>query len=340
MIYRAKVLEALSKPLPRSSHGVSIYKNKLYLFGGENVARVPIGSELHCLDLNDKSSLEWTTLNVNEKDKPSPRVAHSQTIVNDTIYIFGGRQGVQMNEAPLNDIYRIKLSEDSLKWENIVTKGQIPSERSFHGMCSGKSLDGGDAIYIFGGCGASGRLNDVYMLDLETLEWIQFPSFDKIAGRGGASFFCSNNFLYVVSGFIGKETNDAYSMNLTTKTWREETVTGKFRPRSVCAHSKISVKGSDYLAVFGGEVNPSEKGHEGAGSFANDLILLPINTSTGELECAFEVELNGPAAVSRGWTMMASDSENEGLFMYGGLTGSDENPLRLDDVVCIEVDAC
>lgn len=337
MRYNATVLEVITKPLSRSSHGISFFKNKLYLFGGENVARVPIGSELHCLDVSDKSNLEWKSVAVSEGMIPSPRVAHSQAIVNDTIYIFGGRQGVHMSEAPLNDMYRIKLSEEVLFWEKVEAKGDIPSERSFHGMCSGKSLSGNDAIFIFGGCGASGRLNDVYMLDVISLEWTKLPSFDKISGRGGASFFYSNNFLYVVCGFIGSETNDAYSLNLETKSWREEKITGKFRPRSVCAHTSIDVSGTNYLAIFGGEVNPSEKGHEGAGGFANDLLLLPISSATGELETVVEAELLGSSVSSRGWTMMTPDNEGSKLYIYGGLTGSDENPVRLDDLVCLDI---
>ena len=37
----------------------------------------------------------------------------------------------------------------------------------------------------------------------------------------------------------------------------------------------LQIKGKgNYLLVFGGEVDPSSKGHEGAGGFANDEILI------------------------------------------------------------------
>jgi len=37
--------------LTRSSHDISFYKNKLYVFGGENVARVPINNVMNIYDL-------------------------------------------------------------------------------------------------------------------------------------------------------------------------------------------------------------------------------------------------------------------------------------------------
>ena len=50
------------------------------------------------------------------------------------------------------------------------------------------------------------------------------------------------------------------------------------RPRSVCA----SMAMPDALLLFGGEVSPSDRGHEGAGGFAGDL--LAIDPLDGELQ--------------------------------------------------------
>ena len=44
--------------LPRSSHGVAVHENILYLFGGEHKARHAINTDLLALDLQ-ASSPEW-----------------------------------------------------------------------------------------------------------------------------------------------------------------------------------------------------------------------------------------------------------------------------------------
>lgn len=338
MKYSVQLATTKTKPLSRSSHGISMFDHKVFVFGGEHTARIPIGSQLYSLDLTSTNP-DWVEVEV--ENAPPPRVAHAQTIVGSWLYIFGGRQGIHMNEAPLNDMYRINLaSSTTLRWEKVELTGDIPCERSFHGICSGQNCNGGSSIYVFGGCGASGRMNDVHELDLETLVWKEHPSCDDIIGRGGACFFCVDQSLYVVCGFIGEETNDAYSYNLKTNEWRVETgVTGKFRPRSVCGHSVFHQNGQDYLAIFGGEVNPSEKGHEGAGGFSNDLLLFSINNETGQLDAVIDCALNGTAATPRGWTTMVSDNCHGRLLMFGGLSGSDEAPNRLDDTVILDI-AC
>ena len=54
----------------------------------------------------DIKNKKWEIIN-NSSDinVPPIRLAHSQCVVNDKIYIFGGRQGVQMGEGALHDLY-------------------------------------------------------------------------------------------------------------------------------------------------------------------------------------------------------------------------------------------
>jgi hypothetical protein len=121
-----------------------------------------------------------------------------------------------MDEAPLNDLYVLDL--DTMIWKEIKTSNDAPCARSFHCMAASAA---GDTLYLFGGCGVSGRLSDVHRLNLETMTWEELIHSDKIKGRGGANFFSSlahhrhgsEGLLYVIAGFIGAETNDVYSLN-------------------------------------------------------------------------------------------------------------------------------
>mmetsp|Transcript_13273 Transcript_13273/g.24907 ORF Transcript_13273/g.24907 Transcript_13273/m.24907 type:complete len:374 (+) Transcript_13273:147-1268(+) len=355
--------------LPRSSHGISFYSGKLYVHGGEHVARTPISSDVLSVSLlqGQEGQAEGTPHLFDFKvetvsgDIPPPRVGHAQVRVENQLYIFGGRQGIHMDEAPMNDLYALDL--DTMVWKEIKTAGSIPCSRSYHCIAAG-SEEGG-AIYVFGGCGESGRLSDVYRLNLNDMTWENIIATDHIKGRGGANFFtspCANlsgsskgDTLYVIAGFIGAETNDVYSFDpfpsgsdttTATSSWKEEIkASGNFRPRSVCAHCNVQWKGKEYLAVFGGEVSPSDKGHEGAGGFANDLLLFPIDSSSGRLEEPISVSLAVDAKdggdsmiVPRGWTMMCQDDSVEGrLVVFGGLSGSDEEPTRLNDVIVMQL---
>ena len=99
------------------------------------------------------------------------------------------------------------------------------------------------------------------------------------------------------------------------------------------------VNGDDsYIVVFGGEVDPSDKGHEGAGGFSNDLILIS--------EKSFNVEKISKAMIEtdewplqRGWSAGCTTS-NSGkcrLTVFGGLSGDDNNPQRLNDLWVLSI---
>jgi len=86
---------------PRSSHGMSVIDNKIIVFGGENEARTPIDSALNVFDYESKS---WEEVAVSNGKAPSHRVAHAQAVVGKKLYVFGGRQGIGMDEKPLSDL--------------------------------------------------------------------------------------------------------------------------------------------------------------------------------------------------------------------------------------------
>ena len=84
--------EVKSSPVSRSSHGVSIVGDTVYMFGGEHEARTPVANDLHSLDLS-QATLEWRKVAVTG-DVPSARFGHGQCSVGPFLYVFGGRQGL------------------------------------------------------------------------------------------------------------------------------------------------------------------------------------------------------------------------------------------------------
>jgi len=308
---------------------------KLVVFGGENVPRVPIDSTLHVLALSSSSrkdvpSGNWEVVEVKGDDNvPPTRVAHAQAVLNDTLYIFGGRRGITMDEKPLADLWKFDWNEKT--WEEVVCTGSIPEARSYH-----KLISAGNLLYCFGGCGASGRLSDLHSFDAKTSTWTKLPAYEKIAGRGGACFQANGagTALYVVAGFTGKEARDLYRYDIASSTWTQlEDFPNSISARSVTAG--CTVPNLDMVCVFGGELEPSAHGHEGAGNFSNDVLCL--NTTPKE-ERISRVTLADPGSEQpcpRGWlesTLLRTGNGTADIAVYGGLSGTDESFTRNDDL--------
>ena len=86
------------------------------------------------------------------------------------------------------------------------------------------------------------------------------------------------------------------------------------------------------IYYFGGEVDPSQNGHEGAGDFSNEVQML--DGITGKVMTTNKIAGN-EKPLARGWsdaTTFLDDNGNENLIIFGGLSGNDENPKRLNDI--------
>lgn len=177
-----------------------------------------------------------------------------------------------MNEEALSDMWMFDINE--CKWTQVDygNKDAAPCARSFH-----KVVGVDQKLYVFGGCGASGRLADLYEFDTKTALWEKLPSFSKISGRGGAGFAKSsdNSKLFVVGGFSGVEMNDIFAYDIKTQAWSEISPGTVRVPKfSVSSSATLHVGQEGVIVFFGGEVQPSEKGHEGAGKCETVILLL------------------------------------------------------------------
>ena len=186
-------------PGPRSSIGVSSTGGgPVFVRGGEKGARVPAGiAQVFRFNV---SSLEWSKISPQDGSaKPSNRNAHAQAALGDEIYVFGGRQGVEVGESALNDLW--VWSAKTGAWREVEPQGDhVPEPRSYHAMTSA-----GGRLFLFGGCGQEGRLADFHSFDPLTSRWEQLPSPPGIAGRGGATLEAAGDLICLFSGFEGKE---------------------------------------------------------------------------------------------------------------------------------------
>jgi len=348
---------AAQEPCPRSSHGLSLARNGtcIILHGGEHFARTPLDSS-QCTWMAEKSpetasststtaSWKWRLICHRKEDVcPPARIGHAQAAIGDKVYIFGGRRGVEMQEQALDDLWVLDCRGDigTEVWSQVSTGAHVgPGPRSFH-----KMIAVGTDLYVFGGCGTEGRLADLYKFDTLQNTWEDLGA-SLLRGRGGANLIhlpaagkSGAGKLAVVAGFCGEETNDGHQYDLAQerRSWDPSLMDidglANLRPRSVCVSGTIPSLGM--AVIFGGEVNPSDRGHEGAGGFENDIVVL--DASTGEMVQSdggiLKQESTTSWPMNRGWTdgAVLDQEAKTCLYIFGGLAGDDSNPVRLGDL--------
>eukprot|EP00775_Hariotina_reticulata_P003513 gene3513-3783_t len=292
-----KLEQAGAVPGPRSSHAICCIGDDVYMFGGELQARVPVDDGLYKGSL---SSGVWSKLHAAEGTSPGPRVAATMVAVGNKIYLFGGRTGIDMGEGAQSDLFVFDTC--TLTWTPLPQQqddlAAAPPPRSYHAMAAA-----GGKVYIFGGCGTSGRLSDLWCFDPSSSSWTKMPACDAVGPRGGPVLVAApdDTKLFVMGGFNGAEMADCHVFDISSSSWscptccsapqQQPTAGGSCsRPlvmplaRSVfgaAAHG--CCQGRDHqpdpadesascshwchIVTFGGEVSPSDKGHAGAGNF-------------------------------------------------------------------------
>ncbi|CAF1120744.1 unnamed protein product [Rotaria sordida] len=295
-------------PSSRSSHTLTAIDNHLYLFGGEHDPRVTIDNDVWQFNVNDN---RWKCLSVNQDERPLPRLAHAAAAVEHKLFIFGGRTSVNMTDDTLDDLYSFDI--DLNQWTQYKKTSDIeewPEKRSYHSMVSSA-----DQLFIFGGCGEQDRYNNLWQYDTINKQWKQLPSpnSQQLVPRGGCALVYLNNALWIFGGFCGRELDDIASFDLVTNSWTYIT-DAKISPRSVFAFGCLD----GILIGHGGEQDPSELGHAGAGEFADDVIIIQPVKENGECVQTKRLEFSKPIGGKRGWHAGATIKNT--FYIFGGNT--------------------
>lgn len=301
-------------PGARSSHAITIVGQKAYAFGGEFKPRVPVDNYLHMFDLNEQT---WSVAEVTG-DVPPPRVGVSMAAVGEIIYVFGGRDATHKE---LNELY--SFDTNSNKWTLISSGDTGPPDRSYHSTTADDKR-----VYVFGGCGVTGRLNDLWAYDVVEKIWVKFlvPG-ENCKPRGGPGLAVAQGKIWIVYGFSGVELDDVHCFDPVDEKWVEVETRGE-KPSARSVFSTVGI--GKHIFVYGGEVDPSDLGHLGAGKFSSDFYML--DTETGVWTKLDDQSNSGDDHPGpRGWCAFAPGNQNGqlGLLVYGGNSPSND---RLDDI--------
>ncbi|ODQ65979.1 hypothetical protein NADFUDRAFT_82875, partial [Nadsonia fulvescens var. elongata DSM 6958] len=152
-------------PPCRTNHSIVTYQDKLYLFGGTDGKLWY--SDTYVFDPVDST---WTVLDCTGYI-PAPCEGHSATIVDDIMYIFGGRNS---KGEDLGVLSALRLSTQ--RWYTFQNMGPGPSARSGHSMSSFND----NKIIVMGGESPEDEINNqdseaktstVYILDTTRIKY-------------------------------------------------------------------------------------------------------------------------------------------------------------------------
>ena len=172
-----------ASPKPRWRHSATLLPaNKVLIFGGFHSSTNRF-NDLHIFDTITRSweqplesECDFTPRGNHIPSKtagpgmPTPRGAHSATLVDNLVFVFGGYGGFGYARRDFNDMYTLDL--DDYTWAKINPKGKAPEPRSGHTTNLVKNHDK-KMLYVYGGWNSTAQFNDLCIFDIATMTWEQ-----------------------------------------------------------------------------------------------------------------------------------------------------------------------
>ncbi|OMO62949.1 Kelch repeat type 2 [Corchorus capsularis] len=199
-------------PTPRDSHSCTTVGDNLFVLGGTDGTN-PL-KDLHILDT---ATHTWICPSV-RGEGPEAREGHSAALVGKRLFIFGGcgKSSDNNDEIYYNDLYI--LNTETFVWKRATTSGDPPSARDSHTCSSWKNK----IIVIGGEDGHDYYLNDVHILDADTLVWKEVNATGQVLPpRAGHSTVAFGKNLFVFGGFTDAQNlyDDLYMLDVDTGMW-------------------------------------------------------------------------------------------------------------------------
>ncbi|RLN45358.1 hypothetical protein BBO99_00008283 [Phytophthora kernoviae] len=242
-----KAISSPNTPPPRCSHQSAVYRDHLYVFGGEFATADQFHHyrDLWRLDLKTNA---WEELEV--KGGPSPRSGHRMVVWRNYLVVFGGFYEAARETKWFNDLYLFNLAE--LRWQKVTypPHRQVPAERS---GCQLAVHSSKDLVFVYGGYAkvknvgekSEGKVySDLWALNLAPVLKKQSPSWEKLSRkgqapspRGGAAVTVHKQRFILFGGVFDEEKrrhtmqstfyNDLFVYDMDRRRWFEFKLRGK-----------------------------------------------------------------------------------------------------------------
>lgn len=228
-------------PEARLGHTFELVDDIAIVYGGWNSSRVL--SDCHILDFSlGMQRPKWFAV---ETQGVAPRRQfHTANTIDGRMFVFGGGDG----KIWLNDLHCLHLK--TLEWSVCATNGISPIGRLQH-----STVTVGKKLIVFGGEPDRRRqLNDLHVLDTETMTWSQAECIGGCPAptpRVSTTSVVNNSTIYFFGGYDGTTwLNDIHAFDTVHSQWVNPHVLLDGVPKPRCRHTSNIYKGN--MLVFGG----------------------------------------------------------------------------------------
>lgn len=187
----------------RDSHTCVLYKDDLYIFGGRSwnneTRTAEYLNEFYQYSLKEE---KWNKIEY-QGYKPLNRLLHGCIVYNDSMFIFGGRSGLQR----LNDLLCYNFLTNHFQ---LIHTTESPSKRTCRALTYLNH-----SLFLYGGYDINGYCNDFWKFDLKLFQWKKIKLNGNIP-ESRCAHICSSSkdynsiFIYGGEGKDKKSFNDFY----------------------------------------------------------------------------------------------------------------------------------
>ncbi|XP_010931615.1 acyl-CoA-binding domain-containing protein 6 [Elaeis guineensis] len=249
-IYDQWVAPSISgqRPKPRYAHGAAIVHDKMYVFGGNHNGRY-----LNDLQVLDLKSLTWSKIDakVQTGSPESPTIVPVAPCAGHSLITWGNKilSVAGHTKDPSETITVKEFDPQICIWLDLKTYGKPPISRG------GQSVTlVGNTLVMFGGEDAKrSLLNDLHILDLETMTWDEIDAIGTPPSpRSDHSAACHAERYLLIFGGGSHATcfNDLHVLDLQTMEWSTAKQQG-VTPGPRAGHASVTV-GENWFIVGGG----------------------------------------------------------------------------------------
>ncbi|WOH14348.1 hypothetical protein DCAR_0933867 [Daucus carota subsp. sativus] len=314
-LYDQWVAPPVSGPRPKAryEHGAAVIDDRMYIYGGNHNGRYL--NDLQVLDLKN-----WTWSRAEVKAAPvalEPSSAVASPCAGHSLIPWGKDKllSIAGHTKDPSESMQVKVFDlQTYSWSALKTYGKPPVSRG------GQSATlVGTSVVIFGGQDAKrSLLNDLHILDLETLTWDEIDTLGvppSPRSDHAAAVHAERYLLIFGGGSHATCFNDLHVLDLQTMEWSRPTQQGPV-PSPRAGHAGATVGESWFIA--GGGDNKSG---------ASETVVL--NMSTLAWSVVTTVEGRVPLA-SEGLSLVLSSYSGEDILVsFGGYNGRYSNEVNV-----------
>ncbi|XAR52617.1 hypothetical protein NMG60_11020771 [Bertholletia excelsa] len=315
-VYDQWIAPQVSGPRPKAryEHGAAVIDDKMYIFGGNHNGRY-----LNDLQVLDLRNWVWSRVELKAEalslESPSP--APVPPCAGHSLIPWGINKllAVAGHTKDPSETMQVKVFDlQTCTWSTLKTYGKPPVSRG------GQSVTlVGSSLVIFGGEDAKrSLLNDLHILDLETMTWDEIDTLvvpPSPRSDHAAAVHAERYLLIFGGGSHASCFNDLHVLDLQAMEWSRPTQQGEI-PSPRAGHAGVTV-GENWFIVGGGDNK----------SGVSETVVL--NMSTLAWSVVTTVQGRVPLA-SEGLSLVLSSYNGEDILIsFGGYNGRYNNEVNV-----------